>query len=553
MPEPAAVRCGEPMRGNRRRSLAVNIASNAVGRVWDIGSQLIFVPIYLRLLGPEAYGLVGLFTTLYVAMGFLDSAITPVLTREFGYLYAEKDPAAGQQLRKLLRLLERLSMGTGLFCGVSVAVMAPLIAQYWIRAGSLPQSELTGALRLIGLGLACQWPVGLYTGGYLGSSRQDVLTKIRVSVLALQRVGGALLLWWVAPRVELLFGWQALTSALLVFLLRRGLWRQLPAEERCTPPLGMRKVLELFRFGGGTLIIGLTASLLMQADNLFVSKFAPLEVFAAYSLSFSVTIPVSALAQTINSTLMPLFSRHLTLDDELGLAISYHRWSQNLAALCAPVAAVLIVFSKPLLTLWLGTRSSMPPLMAPLIPWIVAGSFINALMTVPYMLQLTVGWTRLSMAKNLFLAPVFLGALAYGIPRYGIIVGAESWLAINLAYYFIEVPVMHGRLLRGEVWAWWFKDTALPVVVTSVVFFLSCWIWPRDHSIVVGLMDASLTTLVSYGLLAAFLPHPRALAANLIERLQHGRLSRYDLIRALKAPEKSADVTTNFWSERDPS
>jgi len=48
-------------------TVARNIAANAAGAAVGLGVLLLAVPLYLRLLGPEAYGLVGLFATLMAA------------------------------------------------------------------------------------------------------------------------------------------------------------------------------------------------------------------------------------------------------------------------------------------------------------------------------------------------------------------------------------------------------------------------------------------------------------------------------------------------------
>ena len=44
--------------------------------------SLAFVPLYVRYLGIEAYGLIGIFAMLQTYIALLDAGITPTLSRE---------------------------------------------------------------------------------------------------------------------------------------------------------------------------------------------------------------------------------------------------------------------------------------------------------------------------------------------------------------------------------------------------------------------------------------------------------------------------------------
>ena len=63
-----------------QRILAV---ANLVGRGWSVVMGLVFIPLYVRYMGIEAYGLVGLFTTLQALFSLLDLGMSAALNREF--------------------------------------------------------------------------------------------------------------------------------------------------------------------------------------------------------------------------------------------------------------------------------------------------------------------------------------------------------------------------------------------------------------------------------------------------------------------------------------
>jgi O-antigen/teichoic acid export membrane protein len=41
-----------------------NIVANMIGRAWGVLSVYLFIPLYLKFLGIEAFGLVGFYSTL---------------------------------------------------------------------------------------------------------------------------------------------------------------------------------------------------------------------------------------------------------------------------------------------------------------------------------------------------------------------------------------------------------------------------------------------------------------------------------------------------------
>jgi O-antigen/teichoic acid export membrane protein len=69
-------------------TVARNILANVAGAGLAMAVFLVVVPIYLRLLGAEAYGLIGLFTTVMVASTVLDLGLGATLNREVARLTA---------------------------------------------------------------------------------------------------------------------------------------------------------------------------------------------------------------------------------------------------------------------------------------------------------------------------------------------------------------------------------------------------------------------------------------------------------------------------------
>jgi len=145
-----------------------NITANFAGKAWKGIFSLAFVPIYIKLMGVEVYGLLGIFMSLSALFALLDMGLSATLNRELSRLSVAEDSA--QESRNLVRTFEVLYWGIGILIGIAVIILAPFITKYWINSTSISSETIEQALLIMGILLASQWPNAIYSGGLKGSS-----------------------------------------------------------------------------------------------------------------------------------------------------------------------------------------------------------------------------------------------------------------------------------------------------------------------------------------------------------------------------------------------
>ncbi len=64
------------------RTLKANLFANFIGQGVYSSMAILFVPIYVGLLGIESYGLIGFYTLLQITSGILEMAVVPSVARE---------------------------------------------------------------------------------------------------------------------------------------------------------------------------------------------------------------------------------------------------------------------------------------------------------------------------------------------------------------------------------------------------------------------------------------------------------------------------------------
>ena len=446
-------------------SIKRNVVGNLVGRLYAALISFAVVPIYMRLLRPEGYGLVGLFVTLQTVVTLLDFGLSSLMTRELARLSALPDTQ--QEQRDLARTLELVYWLIGAFIGAAIILFAPLIASHALHAQALPKTAVVQAIRIIGLIMVFQWPDLFYSGGLLGLQRQVALNVIRIVTATLQSVGALLILKFVSQTISAYLAWMVVVWATQTALLVGCLWKTLP---RAPHPARFRKALWIknSRFTKGMTGVALTTVLLSQSDKLAVGTFMPLAAFGYYTFasSFSNTLPL--LFSPIYNAVFPRFSQFVALEDEAGLAKFYHKSCQLLALIVLPTASVGAMFSREILTLFMRNAEDVRHVQ-PIFCLLLIGTAFNGIVTLPYALQLAYGWTSLAAIKNLLATILIVPLLWFTVKHYGAIGGCVMCLTTNIGYFLLEVPIMHRRLLRHEMPAWYLRDVGLPLLISLLI------------------------------------------------------------------------------------
>jgi O-antigen/teichoic acid export membrane protein len=500
-----------------------NIVANGIGRLWSVLANIIFVPLYIRLMGGESYGLVVAYATLIASLQVLDAGWSNLLSRQLALRAGRGGNQTGASSANLSRTVEVISWATGIVVGTSIVVLAPSIADAWLITQSLHRGETIEALRLIGAVVAIQWPSMAYQGALMGLQQQVRLNVVRIVMSSLQAFGAACLLWKVSPTAQTYFVWILGVQTLNTFWMRRLMWGKLGLEDGVQPRFDWSEITGSWRFASGVAGIALLASILTQADKIVLSKTVPLAAFAIYGVAFTVCGVLNVIAGPVLQAVMPHLTQLSVHADDKGLRDTYLRSSQWVALLVVPAWMVLSFHSRALMSLWMGAGAEADAA-AGLLPLLALGSLLNAAVTLPYGLQISVGWTSLSVVKNIVAVAVSFPALLWAVGKYGTSGAAGVWVAINAGYMLLEVPIMHRRVLKGAMLPWYLYAFLAPLAVGMGAGWLSSYLAPSPTGSKIAKLaflgvSFCLTTIAA----AAVLPSVRH---DLYKKLSHTVLAR---------------------------
>lgn len=442
-----------------------NILANFISSIWQGLMSLAFVPMYVKLIGVESYGLIGIFATLQGMFVLFDLGLSATVNREMARLSVL--PGREQEMRNLVRSLEIIYWFLAFFIGISIIAISPFISYQWLHAENLSLQTIEQALILMGFVMAIQMPASFYSAGLIGLEKQVLLSKINIGVSTLRGLGAILILWLISPTIEAFFLWQIIIGIINTCLLGLFLWNRLPHTQKRSL-FQKRLLLGIFHFTAGMSGIAILSAILTQLDKIILSKILTLEMFGYYTLSGVVAMSLYRIIVPVYSAIYPRFTKLVSLADHDGLKQLYHKSCQFMSVLILPVTVVVATYSYEIMLIW-----TQNPVTAEkthlLVSILVCGTALNGMMNIPGALQYANGWTKLAFYTNLISIICLVPLMVYLARLYGALGGAILWLILNSGYVLVSIHFMHRRLLPNEKWRWYWQDVFSPLMASVIV------------------------------------------------------------------------------------
>ncbi|MBK6961248.1 MAG: oligosaccharide flippase family protein [Gammaproteobacteria bacterium] len=454
-----------------------NILANYLGTAWTGLMGFAFIPLYVRFLGIEAYGVIGIFAVLQSVFMVLDMGMAPTLSREAARFQAGAHRP--QAIRELVHAAERVYWAIAIGIAAGLALASPWLAGDWLRPQALAPAAVAQALMLMGVVIALRWLATLYRSSIQGLQDQVWLNVVTAGFATLRGVGVIPVLAWLSPIIQAFFIYQAAVTGLEALVLAVRMRHLLPAP---SAPLRFRwqALRDIWRFAAGMGGITVLAVLLTQTDKVLLSRLLPLAEFGHYALASTLAAALYVMVAPLNNAIYPRLTELVVQGDQHRLAVAYHRYCQALTLAVVPAALVLAFFADHLVLLW--TRDAeLTRAVAPLVSLLVIGNMLNGLMHLPYSLQLAHGWTRLTATVNLAAVVVLVPAIYFGVKTFGVIAAPVVWITLNSGYVALGVPLMHRKLLGGEMWRWYGQDVLAPTFAALAAAALARAATPRGY------------------------------------------------------------------------
>jgi O-antigen/teichoic acid export membrane protein len=481
------------------------VGAGLASSIWTALLGLAVVPQYLKYLGIEAYGLIGFFATTQVLFQILDLGIAPTINREIA-----RSSANGRwdQVRTLMHTLGIIYWCVAVAIGATMVALAPLISGHWLNSKNLDPETITHALMLMGLVIACRWPIGLYQGALNGLQRITVSSAINIAMVSLGSLGAVFVLRFVSATVFAFFSWQAGVGLCYALVLRWALWRAVgPAA---APKFDLRALQSIWRFSASMMALTFSALVFTQLDKVLLSKLLTLGAFGQYALAGVVASALSILISPFYNAIYPRFSAYVAQGQLNPLLELYRVSGRLLATFLFPVAMVIAVVGEDLIRLW--TRN--PQLaadVAPLSALLAIGTAVHGTMYIPHALLLSQGKTFIPLTINLILLVIMVPITVAFALLYGALGGAIAWLLLHTLYVLIWAGLMQRFVGNSTGIPWLLQEIGIPFLICGLIgLFVGYELHSTDLPTIMKLALAFFSALLSVALTFAASPAMRS-------------------------------------------
>ena len=437
-----------------RPSLKLNILASYASQIYLVVISIAILPVYMKYMGAEAYGLVGFFAMLQGLFNLLDFGLTPTISRQTAQYNAGVETALG--FRQLFRSLSLIFSCIALIGGGLLFYFDSYITTHWLKFESLNVSDVLFCLEIMAVCVALRWMTGLYRGVISGFERIVWLSVSSIVIATLRFPGVLLYMYFFGFTVKSFFVFQLIVAVLEFAILAFKAQILLPKlNQSARIGWSLQPVKPLLSFA---LTIAFTSSvwvLLTQLDKFVLSGILPLSEYGYFTLAVLVAGGILQIGAPISSAIMPRMARLHGEQNHAELKAIYIGATEFVAVIVVTAGIVLAMLAKPVLYVWTGD-AFLAEKTAPILQLYTLGNAVLVLGAFPYYLQYAKGNLRLHFIGNLVTAIVLIPAIIWAAKNYGAIGAGWAWLSIQLAYLIFWVSYVH-KVIEPRINLQWFK------------------------------------------------------------------------------------------------
>ena len=424
-----------------------NTVLNLLGLVVPLAVGFVTIPMVVRALGTERFGILALVWVVFGYFGLFDLGLGRTTTRYVADCLGRNEP---EKLPGYLWTTVALQTAIGIAAAGLSHLAAPLIVRRILNIPAGFEAETILTLRLVGWSLPVMFVASSFRGVLEAAQRFDLVNAVKVPLNVL---------FYVLPLVGVSMGF-ALPGIVVLLVLSRVaalfVWgamalRVLPAL-RTKPVPRPELVRPLFSFSGWLGLSGILYAVTTSLDRLIIGSLITVEAVTFYSAPYEAINRLGVVPGSLSMVLFPAFS----LLDAGGRKDQseklFARSSKFLLLSTGPVFILLMFFAGDFLRLWLGPDFAVQ---STFVVQVLAAAFLlNTISAVPNSYLIGIGRVDLapkyqSVELVAFAVLIFAGAKLGGIKGVAL---ATAVRLVAFPAFLVVASFRAGRIRPGFVW-----------------------------------------------------------------------------------------------------
>lgn len=403
----------------RGPALARNAGLNLLGQGIPLAVALVSIPLIVKGLGPEKFGIITLAWVLLDYFSLFDLGLARAVTK-----FVAEALGRGEADRVAVITWSAVTAQSvlGVLAGLVLIGVTPLLVRH-LHVSEAVHVEARTSFLLLSFAL----PLGLVSSSLRGvleaAQRFDLVNAVRLPFGAanfLLPVLGVSLHWSLPTIIALLVVSRA--AALLVYYrVCLGLY----------PSLGHLRGVHraefrvLLGYGGWITVSSIAGPVLVYLDRFLVGVILSVAAVAFYAAPYEMVTRLLIVPTSLMGTLFPAFSALFGLGERDAAHRLLGRSVRYLLLMLGPIIAILIAFGHDIVTLWLGTEFARQSALA--LQILAVGVLVNSMANVPYSMLQARGRPDLPAKFHLIELPLHCLVAWLLVKKWGIPGAAAAW------------------------------------------------------------------------------------------------------------------------------
>jgi O-antigen/teichoic acid export membrane protein len=418
----SAARAFQSLRASRNfRDSAGNALYCIAEYVAQPLSMLVAAPFLVHRLGLSQYGIWMLVSAILGSMGTLSTGFGDATVKYVSAYRGQNNPAG---IERTIRATLTINVFLGGLFGMLVWVIAPYAVDHIFKIEPMFHPASLRAIRISAVILLVRSVESVFVSTLRAFERYGPPVKLNVFLRIIVVVSAVVLAstgYGVATIMMATLFWSALIVILQIIAARRvfGTLNPFPTFQR-------KALAEVFNFGCFSWLQALAGVGFTYADRFLLAAMLGTAPLAIYALCVQAAQPIHGLASAAFNFVFPHISSRHEAGETHGPRRVYRLAFLSSVVLSLILAAPLVLFGKPLLTLWMGRDFATQ---AHLVLAILAVAYmILAINIVPHYTLLAFGSVRFVSIINMVGGILSLAAVAVLVPGFGLVGAAVARL-----------------------------------------------------------------------------------------------------------------------------
>jgi O-antigen/teichoic acid export membrane protein len=389
-------------------SIGRNSSYNLIGSAIPLILSLFTVPLYLRSIGSDRYGVLAIAWLLLGYFGLFDLG----LGRATSFRIAASRESSPQQRADTFWAALAVNSAMGVLGGAILWLASGYFFSHLFKVSDNIRPEIMESLPLLALSVPIATLTGVLTGSLQGRERFVQVNLISAGSTILFQLVPLAIAFFYGPRL-----FHLLEGALLVRIAALG-WLMF-ACHRCITrgsrlTLRLAEADRLLRYGGWVTIASLFGPILYLIDRLAIGALLNAAAVTIYTIPLQLAQRITIVPSALTTALFPRMSASSEEDQNL---LSQKATRTLCSIMTFPVVAAIFLIG-PFISVWLGP--DMASKAAPIGRILILGMWGNSLALVPFNQLQARGRPDLVTKIQLSEIPPYVAGLFFGLREFGL-------------------------------------------------------------------------------------------------------------------------------------